>query len=1778
MSLAIGSNPSSRQWRPLDEQPRITDERMRRIYQYYQQVRTEIPRKIHQYYFFIPGKQYYNEHFQRVFKECFIDMRGKEALVEDASRDLIRKFEHIPDICQRSEIELHQYYDEDTGATPTFVNRKIHPAVEQRLRLILDSTKGLQQELLELLLQEGKRLHPKLSAKDVLNPSLKTNDPLDVFATATTDFLFSCLFSNCSQVFKTLLSQLLQLMWLEEQIGFIEIPMIAQTIDTDSFEFNGVDYLLKKTNDDGACALHALLGSPIDGEYRYTGADNVRSVFVERLKEQVAASPRIRTRVTNILISHLNTLDRSSAMLFDTPEGEALRSCYLLLQAHTNEFLRTNKDEECLIWQEQIEKPHIERELLSAAKTNSRYENNSKAEILKQLQEHPGLILSLVDESPGDFLRLLESPVYWKIVNLRSQRQNCMGDLDIGKKVFAMRQLYPHYLEVIQRPEYFFIEKELELAAIIFEKKMVAVHLHQDKIIPITEAVNWEKEEAPIIIYHEGVHYSRCEPKSTDAQLTLYEDAQKEASALRAKDQKKSERLISTTKNELSHLMLAGGVSLYRKDPFVISAQLFSSGANFFGTLFDPFNEKKPTSYAKLVFNAAGSLALGQPQEQVAKALIIDSFVSMTVPQNISIPKNAAMTYLVTIIKSINDDQKKDELMKAFFSGLVSAGGVLVPQKENASFGERFIRIIPTNGGIQGLAQDTLTWAFTKKDSATTPTIEDVTDDTQEEISAREKMDAEIDVFEQERKAAKIQEIKNRATVLKEQLTEIKEQGLEGEWLDQLALEGRSSGGMVVEKDKAIDPMGISFEQSLSLNELLPKIEQTTKQLKEKDEVIRIGKENLINLQAAGNSLLIEAATKALETANVERIIIVQDLGKLQYQLTQKLGECSRVEKPSEISFEPIIEVENLEPIPQPKVEMRDEPRYLELLTIRGQLSSDLITAQVDCGKKYQEYKRARREKEGWKHSTNILKYFGYKLNIPKNLLKTYKEKKQAWEESAKKVTKIENQITSNERAKAEACAPKDTPPSSSIPIIVDTRKDKKNHHLSYVDDYGQKQSLGKYKTKEDAEFISGRFSNLIAERTSSSFECYDALMKAAEQGIPLKDLPIRPHFDMPTMLGNSASKNSDTISAASRGFKSEKKAFVDKVFEIVKEHQLQPINPQGFSKGEIQELSQAIRPRIKDDPKEHGFWFKAARVPGKLYNEANDFLHRFAASGEVHVITAAAPENKGSPIAPSQGSLFQHDLGTPASGDSQYWATVHQAAIDRYHSEQVYNEPPKKPSHESTSALQSSTSQPFNPNVPITIPNPFCPGLTKEITPRDSTPKVPSPMKTPMYISPSVIPSPMPHQFIPTEVGGLAPVQTPPLPQPNRPTQTETALVTGNKPKNFGMKILEATLDHFNKKGFIPNGSLIELGPRTQLMFLPTEATAQINRLAGFDPRLQAQYPEAYALAVKVDNFGRREVALFRMSMEEHERSRKKPLQPLVMKVEAIAVASWDAVKETSLQLCHDAAAWGKDLIERWKVDPIKERRNLDLSVLRAIWTLPAFALKVVVRPDQANYDLIDRKCEVIDKGYANLVRIDRDSPSSDIGLFVGEMVAPYACSKLGSVGKRAITAGQRSFNNMQVVSKQIANDFKAWEAASRPSFATAGNVSVPYQETKLFSETVNRSISNGVSGEGAYQVSKSVNMPSWRKVEIRIKHILSGHKQGGWRTGCKNNNKTLFPDGMTEQQIEKSIRQAYKNGKKIGTQGNTIIVKGEYEGMKIKMYVDIEQKAIRTAYPTNY
>lgn len=78
------------------------------------------------------------------------------------------------------------------------------------------------------------------------------------------------------------------------------------------------------------------------------------------------------------------------------------------------------------------------------------------------------------------------------------------------------------------------------------------------------------------------------------------------------------------------------------------------------------------------------------------------------------------------------------------------------------------------------------------------------------------------------------------------------------------------------------------------------------------------------------------------------------------------------------------------------------------------------------------------------------------------------------------------------------------------------------------------------------------------------------------------------------------------------------------------------------------------------------------------------------------------------------------------------------------------------------------------------------------------------------------------------------------------------------------------------------------------------------------------------------------------------------------------------------------------------------------------------------------------------------------------------------------------------------------------------------------------------------------------------------RTVHVMDRHA-----AGTTYANKTLFPGWMNEQAIERAIREAYRYGRKLQTQGERVLIRGEADKLTIEMWVNVENEVIETAYP---
>ena len=75
-------------------------------------------------------------------------------------------------------------------------------------------------------------------------------------------------------------------------------------------------------------------------------------------------------------------------------------------------------------------------------------------------------------------------------------------------------------------------------------------------------------------------------------------------------------------------------------------------------------------------------------------------------------------------------------------------------------------------------------------------------------------------------------------------------------------------------------------------------------------------------------------------------------------------------------------------------------------------------------------------------------------------------------------------------------------------------------------------------------------------------------------------------------------------------------------------------------------------------------------------------------------------------------------------------------------------------------------------------------------------------------------------------------------------------------------------------------------------------------------------------------------------------------------------------------------------------------------------------------------------------------------------------------------------------------------------------------------------------------ILGRGARDFGQRVNTPSAKDVHVKMDHILDMHTAGGpgFRTSTRDGgSKTMFPERMTPQDIERSVREAHSNSRGI-------------------------------------
>ena len=95
-------------------------------------------------------------------------------------------------------------------------------------------------------------------------------------------------------------------------------------------------------------------------------------------------------------------------------------------------------------------------------------------------------------------------------------------------------------------------------------------------------------------------------------------------------------------------------------------------------------------------------------------------------------------------------------------------------------------------------------------------------------------------------------------------------------------------------------------------------------------------------------------------------------------------------------------------------------------------------------------------------------------------------------------------------------------------------------------------------------------------------------------------------------------------------------------------------------------------------------------------------------------------------------------------------------------------------------------------------------------------------------------------------------------LEAPIRPTTQRPA-------PSFGSTVAQTLSNHLLKHSRFTQLNVIQIDPAMAFSSEPAG-------LSGFDPELQTKFPEVYALAVQVDQFGKNQVALLKVTMEQQK------------------------------------------------------------------------------------------------------------------------------------------------------------------------------------------------------------------------------------------------------------------------------------------------------------------
>ena len=318
-----------------------------------------------------------------------------------------------------------------------------------------------------------------------------------------------------------------------------------------AFTLNDHNYHVNLTRGDGACAMHALLGTrQASGIYQFAG--NPRKHYTDNLVAALKGpgNAAVKQTFTEAVSNHFTQAnrDRSSRMLFGgSVEGRAINAQWNQLHQDQYRIRDDARALEATLWKDVIATNHngIRDDLLAEVASEvrrvgptSEYYGQSQEQILAEFDRNPSKALGKVATNSNLFYgKIAGHKNADTILAARNAQQRALTDLEVAERHFIHSdRVVNHYVQVANNQDYYFNTAEIHVAALLFGKKVQVVGSMPGgrEIVPTEYPFNAGANGELTVIHHRGAHFSRCVlDDARGAPLVQREEGKKQESQLK---------------------------------------------------------------------------------------------------------------------------------------------------------------------------------------------------------------------------------------------------------------------------------------------------------------------------------------------------------------------------------------------------------------------------------------------------------------------------------------------------------------------------------------------------------------------------------------------------------------------------------------------------------------------------------------------------------------------------------------------------------------------------------------------------------------------------------------------------------------------------------------------------------------------------------------------------------------------------------------------------------------------------------------------------------------------------------------------------------------------------------------------------------------------------------------------------------------------------------------------------------------------------------------------